>query len=186
MDFNWNYQTVFQHLLLISPCPKSLYVYPFSYAITTLKVISVLNILRLWWAVTNRSKGLDPIQCLKNCGWRFVTLYRRPWSKPYPKSNVETYITICKIDSQREFAVWLRKLKQGLCINLEGQDGEGGSKGRGYRYTYGWFMLRFDRKQQNSLKQLSFNKNKQIKTKTNKQAKNHPQEKEMQKDKMVV
>ena len=23
------------------------------------------------------------------------------------------------------FAVWLRKLKQGLCINLEGWDGEG-------------------------------------------------------------
>ena len=38
---------------------------------------------------------------------------------------METYITICKIDSQREFAVWLRKLKQGLCINLEGWDGEG-------------------------------------------------------------
>ena len=32
----------------------------------------------------------------------------------------ETYITMCKIDSQREFAVWLGKLKQGLCINLEG------------------------------------------------------------------
>ena len=43
----------------------------------------------------------------------------------YGKSNMETCITICKIDSQREFAIWLRKLKQGLCINLEGQDGEG-------------------------------------------------------------
>ena len=41
------------------------------------------------------------------------------------KSNMETYITICKIDSQQEFSVWLRKLKQGLCINLEGRDGEG-------------------------------------------------------------
>ena len=40
------------------------------------------------------------------------------------KSNMETYITICKIDSQWEFAVWLRKLKQGLCINLEGWDAE--------------------------------------------------------------
>ena len=29
---------------------------------------------------------------------------------------------------------------------------------RGYMYTYGLFMLRFDRKQQNSVKQLSFNK----------------------------
>ena len=31
----------------------------------------------------------------------------------YGKSNMETYITICKIDSQWEFAVWLRKLKRG-------------------------------------------------------------------------
>ena len=38
----------------------------------------------------------------------------------YDKSNRETCITICKIESQRKFAVWLRKLKQGLCINLEG------------------------------------------------------------------
>ena len=41
------------------------------------------------------------------------------------ESNMETYTIICKIDSQWEFAVWLRKLKQGLCINLEGRDGEG-------------------------------------------------------------
>ena len=46
----------------------------------------------------------------------------------YGKSNMKTYITICKIESQREFAVWLRKLKQGLCINLEGWDGEGGGR----------------------------------------------------------
>ena len=43
----------------------------------------------------------------------------------YGKSNVETYITICKIDSQREFAVWLRELKPGLCVNLDRGDGEG-------------------------------------------------------------
>ena len=56
------------------------------------------------------------------------------------KSNMKTYITICKIDRQQEFAVWLRKLKQGLCINLEGWDGEGNGrefqKG-GYMYNYG-------------------------------------------------
>ena len=40
------------------------------------------------------------------------------------KSNMDTYITICKIDSQWESAVWLRKLKRGLCINLERWDGE--------------------------------------------------------------
>ena len=38
---------------------------------------------------------------------------------------METYITICKIHSQREFALCLRELKRGLCINLEGFDGEG-------------------------------------------------------------
>ena len=43
----------------------------------------------------------------------------------YGKSNMETYITICKIDSQWEFAVCLRKLKQGLCINLERWDRKG-------------------------------------------------------------
>ena len=47
----------------------------------------------------------------------------------YGKSNMETYITICKIDSQQQIAVWLRKLNQGLCINLEGLDGEGVERG---------------------------------------------------------
>ena len=42
----------------------------------------------------------------------------------YGKSDLETYITISKIDCQREFAACLRELKQGLCINLEGWDGE--------------------------------------------------------------
>ena len=38
----------------------------------------------------------------------------------HEKSNMETYTTICTTDSQRELAVCFRKLKQGLCINLEG------------------------------------------------------------------
>ena len=42
----------------------------------------------------------------------------------YGESNMETSITICRIESQWEFAVWLRELKQRLCINLEGWDGE--------------------------------------------------------------
>ena len=46
----------------------------------------------------------------------------------YGESNMETYINICKIDCQREFAVWLRKLKQGLCINREGWRGEGAGR----------------------------------------------------------
>ena len=51
------------------------------------------------------------------------------------------YRTAFQIDSQREFAVWLRKLKQGFCINLEGWGGEGDGrevqKGGGCMYTYG-------------------------------------------------
>ena len=46
----------------------------------------------------------------------------------YGESNMETYINICKVDSQQEFAVWLMKLKQGLCINLEGWGREGNGK----------------------------------------------------------
>ena len=61
----------------------------------------------------------------------------------YGKSNVETYITICTTDRQWEFAVWLRKLKQGLCINLEGWDVEG--DGREFQkggeiYVYLWLI----------------------------------------------
>ena len=48
----------------------------------------------------------------------------------YGEYNMEPYITICKIiiheiDSQWEFAVCVRKLKQGLCINLEDGEGDG-------------------------------------------------------------
>ena len=38
---------------------------------------------------------------------------------------MEIYITICNIASQWEFVVWLRKLKQGLCMNLEGVEWRG-------------------------------------------------------------
>ena len=78
----------------------------------------------------------------------------------YGERNMETYITMCKIDSQWEFAVWLRKLKQELCINPEGWNGAGDGqevKNGGVYVLTADFMLRFDRKQQNSVKQLSFN-----------------------------
>ena len=38
----------------------------------------------------------------------------------YRKSTKETYNIICKINRQWEFSVYLREIKQGLCINLEG------------------------------------------------------------------
>ena len=58
------------------------------------------------------------------------------------ESNMETYITICKIDSQWEFAVCLRELKQGLCDNLEvwvGREMEGRFK-REEIYVYLWLI----------------------------------------------
>ena len=54
----------------------------------------------------------------------------------YGESNMETYITLRKIDSQWEFAVCLRKLKQGLCINLERWDGEEDGKDKEGIYVY--------------------------------------------------
>ena len=37
--------------------------------------------------VTNRFKGVDLIECLKNYGRRFLILYRRWWSKPSPRKR---------------------------------------------------------------------------------------------------
>ena len=37
--------------------------------------------------VTNRFKGLDLIECLKNYGQRFVTLYRRQLSRLCPRKK---------------------------------------------------------------------------------------------------
>ena len=60
----------------------------------------------------------------------------------YGESNMESYITICKIDHRWKFAVCLRKLKQGLCINLEGGDGKerGGRFKREEVYVYVWLI----------------------------------------------
>ena len=49
----------------------------------------------------------------------------------YGESNMETYKTVCKMDIQQEFAIWLRELQQGLCDNLEEWEAEG--NGRRFR-----------------------------------------------------
>ena len=65
----------------------------------------------LQWRKRHRDRHMDMgrweerVRCMERVTWKL--------SLPY-----------VKIDSQREFAVWLRKLKQGLRINLEGWDGE--------------------------------------------------------------
>ena len=77
----------------------------------------------------------------------------------YGENKIEIHKTICKIDNQWEFAVWLRELKQGLCDRQKGGMGRemGGRSERGHGWTYDWFLLMNDRKPQNSVKQLSFN-----------------------------
>ena len=60
----------------------------------------------------------------------------------YGESNMETYITICKIDSKQEFAVWLRKLKQGSVSTQ--RDGMGSKVGGRFKsegiYVYLWLI----------------------------------------------
>ena len=47
------------------------------------------QILYDYTEVTNRFKGLDLTECLKNYRWRFVTLYRRQGSRPSPRKRNE-------------------------------------------------------------------------------------------------
>ena len=61
-------------------------------------------------------------------------------SEMYGVSNMETYIIICKIDSQWKCPVYLRELKQGSTSTKRGGMGRemgGRLKRRGHMYTYG-------------------------------------------------
>ena len=59
----------------------------------------------------------------------------------YGKSNMETYITTCEIDSQWEIAGMAQDTQTGALYQPRGVGWggrwDGGSKGRGYMYTYG-------------------------------------------------
>ena len=54
--------------------------------------------------VRNRFKGLNLIECLKNYGWRFMTLYRRQGSRP---SRPRTGIKIKTKKKKCKKAKWL-------------------------------------------------------------------------------
>ena len=45
--------------------------------------------------VGNRFKGLELIECLRNCGRRFMTLYRRQWSRPCPRKRNAKMLNGC-------------------------------------------------------------------------------------------
>ena len=78
------------------------------------------------------------------------------------KSSMETYtLPYVKLDSQWEFAVWCRELKPAALWQTKGVvwsgRWEGGLRGSGHVYTYGWFILMYGRNQHNIVKQLSSN-----------------------------
>ena len=60
----------------------------------------------------------------------------------YGESYINTDITMCKVDGQGKFALCLRKLKPGLCINLGGEMGRemGGRFKREGIYVYLWLI----------------------------------------------
>ena len=70
----------------------------------------------------NMERGEERVRCMEKIIWKLN-------------------ITICKIDSQQEFAVWPRKLKQGFGINLEGWNGaEDGREVQKRIYVYLWLI----------------------------------------------
>ena len=70
--------------------------------------------------VTNRFKGLDLIECLKNYGLRFVALYRRQRSRPCP--------------TKKKHKKAKRLSQEGLQIARK--KGEAKGKGEKERYTH--------------------------------------------------
>ena len=65
---NWPFQSC-GHCWVFQICWSELNQIPYDYAV----------------GVTSRFKGLDLIECLKNYGWRFMTLYSGQWPRPSPR-----------------------------------------------------------------------------------------------------
>ena len=69
----------------------------------------------------------------------------------YGEINTETFITIYKIDVQWEFAIISQETQSGALYQPReagrGVKWVGGSQGRGYMYTYGWLIVKSERKQ---------------------------------------
>ena len=78
----------------------------------------------LEWVAISFSRGSswfgDRTWVSRIAGRRFII-----WAT---RESLNMYTIICKIDSQWEFAIWLRELNPGLCDKLEGWDGVGGGR----------------------------------------------------------
>ena len=74
---------------------------------------------RFWWTSLQDNHGDADREN------RLVDTVREGESGTNWGNGMETYITVHKIDSEREFAGWLRELNPVLCDNLEGWEGVG-------------------------------------------------------------
>ena len=61
----------------------------------------------------------------------------------YGNSNIDIYRSMCEIESQWEFSVGLRELKQGLCDRLKGgmEREMGGRSGKRGTWVHLWLIL---------------------------------------------
>ena len=61
----------------------------------------------------------------------------------YGNSNIDIYHSMCEIESQWEFSVGLRELKQGLCDRLNGgmEREMGGRSGKRGTWVHLWLIL---------------------------------------------
>ena len=73
---------VFLNATLVCSTNVYFYCWPFRYDLNQIPYVFTVE-------VTNRFKGLDLIECLKNYGQRFITLYRRQWLKSSPRKKMQ-------------------------------------------------------------------------------------------------
>ena len=75
--------------------------------------------------VRNRFKELDLIECLMNCGWRFITLYRRQGSRPPQEREMQKpkclFEDIFQIDVKRRDAKSKGEKERHKHLNVEFQ-----------------------------------------------------------------
>ena len=93
--------------------------------------------------MTNKFKGLALIECLKNHGWRFVTLYRRQWS---PR----------KLSQRERKAKWLSE----EVLQIAEKRGE--AKGKGEKESYTHLSAEFQRLARRDKKAFLSNQCKEI------------------------
>ena len=128
--------------------------------------------------VRNIFKGLDLIECLKNYGQRFVTLFRGQWSKLFPrKRNVKRqngclrrpYKLLRKeeklkaMEKRKDIPIWMQsskeeqKKKKNQCKEIEENNRTGKTRDlfKKIRDTNGTFLAKMDTKKDRNCMDLT-------------------------------